>query len=104
MRKEKLLQSEVDRPNGPKVIGLLADQQNLAKVPAARNYAMSELRKAGVEFHTLSQDQLAEWQEAGGYQRPEWDKFKTDLAGSMDVFAKLEEAANTQGRFYVHDA
>jgi TRAP-type C4-dicarboxylate transport system substrate-binding protein len=84
--------------------GLITRQQNLAKVPAARNYAMSELRKAGVQFHSLSEDQLAEWKETGGYQRSEWDQFKNDLAGSMETFAKLEEAANTQGRFYVHDA
>ncbi len=78
--------------------------QNLAKVPSARTYAMAELRKAGVEFHSLSADQLAEWQSVGGYQRSEWDSFKLELAGSMDVFAKLEEAAGTQGRYYVHDA
>jgi len=78
--------------------------QNLAKVPAARNFAMAELRKSGVEFHALSDDQLAEWQEAGGYQRSEWDSFKTELAGSMDAFEKLAEAAGTQGRHYVHDA
>ena len=78
--------------------------QNLAKVPSARNYAMAELRKAGVEFHSLSDDQLAEWKDTGGYQRSEWDSFKVELAGSMENFAKLEEAANTMGRFYVHDA
>jgi TRAP-type C4-dicarboxylate transport system substrate-binding protein len=78
--------------------------QNLAKVPSARAYAMAELTKAGVEFHSLSDDQLAEWQEAGGYQRSEWDSFKTELAGSMAAFDKLEEAASTQGKYYVHDA
>ncbi|KIC17387.1 MULTISPECIES: TRAP transporter substrate-binding protein [unclassified Leisingera] len=78
--------------------------QNLSKVPSARAYAMAELTKAGVEFHALSDDQLGEWQEAGGYQRSEWDSFKTELAGSMDNFAKLEEAAGTQGKYYVHDA
>lgn len=78
--------------------------QNLAKVPSARNYAMAELRKSGVEFHSLSEDQLGEWKAAGGYQLSEWDSFKTELAGSMDTFAKLEEAAGTQGRYYVHDA
>lgn len=78
--------------------------QNLSKVPSARAYAMAELAKAGVEFHSLSEDQLAEWQAAGGYQRAEWDEFKVDLAGSMDAFAKLEEAAGTQGKYYVHDA
>ena len=77
---------------------------NLAKVPSARNYAMAELRKAGVEFHTLNDDQLAEWEATGGYQLPDWDSFKVELAGSMDTFAKLEEAAGTQGRYYVHDA
>lgn len=79
-------------------------QQNLAKVPSARAFAMSELRKSGVEFHSLSADQLNEWKEAGGHQRSEWDKFKTDLVGSLDAFAKLNEAANTAGRYYVHDA
>ena len=60
--------------------------------------------QVGREFHSLSQDQLAEWQAAGGYQRSEWDEFKVDLAGSMDAFSKLEEGANTRGRYYVHDA
>ncbi len=79
-------------------------QQNLAKVPAARNYAMAELTKSGVQFHSLSDDQLAEWKAAGGYQRGEWDEFKKELAGSMATFGKLEDAANTMGRYYVHDA
>ena len=78
--------------------------QNLSKVPSARNYAMAELRKSGVQFHSLSEDQLAEWQSVGGYQNAAWDSFKVELAGSMDTFAKLEEAAGTQGRYYAHDA
>lgn len=78
--------------------------QNLSKVPSARAYAMAELAKAGVEFHSLSEDQLGEWKEAGGYQRSEWDQFKIELGGSLDAFAKLEEAAGTQGKYYVHDA
>jgi TRAP-type C4-dicarboxylate transport system substrate-binding protein len=79
-------------------------QQNLAKVPASRNYAMAEMRKSGVMFHSLTDDQLAEWKAAGGYQRSEWDSFKVELAGSMDAFNSLVEAAGTQGRLYVHDA
>lgn len=93
-----------DVQEGIDFAGEITTQQNLAKVPAARAYAMSELVKAGVEFHSLSEDQLAEWKDAGGYQRSEWDEFKTDLAGSMDNFARLEEAAGTMGRYYVHDA
>jgi hypothetical protein len=65
---------------------------------------MAEMNKSGVEFHSLSQDQLNEWKETVGYQRSEWDQFKTDLAGSMDTFDKLVEAAGTMGKYYVHDA
>jgi TRAP-type C4-dicarboxylate transport system substrate-binding protein len=93
-----------DVQEGLEFAGEVSAQQNLAKVPAARAYAMSELSKAGVEFHSLSEDQLAVWKETGGYQRSEWDQYKTDLAGSMGNFEKLEEAAGTMGRYYVHDA
>ncbi|MEX0349288.1 MAG: TRAP transporter substrate-binding protein [Paracoccaceae bacterium] len=82
----------------------MTSHQNLSKVPSARAYAMAELNKAGVQFHSLSDDQLAEWKDAGGYQRSEWDPFKTELAGSMEAFDKLVEAADTQGKYYVHDA
>ena len=82
----------------------ITSAQNLAKVPAARAYAMSELTKSGVEFYSPSEDELAEWKEAGGYQRSEWDSFKTELAGSMEAFEKMVEAAGTMGRYYVHDA
>ena len=79
-------------------------QQNLAKVPAARNYAMAEMGKAGVQFYSPTESELAEWVAAGGHQRSEWDGFKTELAGSIDAFETLNEAANTMGRYYVHDA
>ncbi|MBD3677330.1 MAG: TRAP transporter substrate-binding protein [Rhodobacteraceae bacterium] len=93
-----------DVQEGIEFAGDITTQQNLAKVPAARAYAMSELAKAGVQFHSLSDSQLGEWKAAGGYQNSEWDEFKVELAGSMDTFAKLEEAAGTMGRYYVHDA
>jgi len=93
-----------DVQEGIEFAGEITAQQNLAKVPAARNYAMSELRKSGVEFHSLTDDQLAEWEDVGGYQKSDWDSFKVELAGSMDVFNKLDEAASTMGRYYVHDA
>ena len=93
-----------DVQEGIEFAGEMTAHQNLAKVPSARSYAMAELSKAGVEFHSLTDDQLGEWQAAGGYQLPDWDEFKVELAGSMETFAKLEEAAGTQGRYYVHDA
>ena len=82
----------------------ITTQQNLAKVPAARNYAMAEMRKAGVQFYSPSEGELDEWVKSGGYQRAEWDGFKKELAGSLETFGKLEEAANTPSRLYVHDA
>ncbi len=93
-----------DVQEGIEFAGEITQAQNLAKVPAARGYAMSELTANGVEFHSLTDDQLAEWQSVGGYQLPDWDQFKVDLAGSMETFARLEEAAGTMGRYYVHDA
>lgn len=79
-------------------------QQNLAKVPAARAYAMAEMRKANVQFYSLTDAELKQWIEAAGYQRPEWNDFKKSLAGSMENFAKFEEATKTQSKYYVNDA
>ena len=79
-------------------------QQNLAKVPAARNYAIAELAAAGVKFHYLNDAQLKQWEDAGGYKRKEWDEFRMELAGTKELFSKLETATNTAGRLYVHDA
>lgn len=93
-----------DVQEGIEWAGEMTAHQNIAKVPSARTYAMAELAKAGVEFHSLTDDQLAVWKETGGYQRSEWDEFKVELAGSMDVFNRLEEAAGTMDSYYVHDA
>ncbi len=77
--------------------------QNLAQVPASRAFAMAEMAKAGVKFYVPTKDELAQWVEAGGQQRKEWDEWKIKLGGSIDNFNKLLGAANTQGRYYVHD-
>ena len=82
----------------------LTTHQNLAKVPSARAYAMAEMRNSGVQFYAPSDAELKQWVEAGGHQRAEWNEWKTKLAGSLDVFNRLDEAADTTGRFYVHDA
>ncbi len=78
-------------------------RQNLAKVPAAFAYASSEMRKAGVQIHELSEDQIAAFRELGGHHRPEWDEWKVKLAGSMANFEKMLEASQTQGDFFVHN-
>jgi TRAP-type C4-dicarboxylate transport system substrate-binding protein len=78
-------------------------QQNLAKVPAARAYAMAELAAAGVKFYVPTADERKQWVDKAGAQLPEWDSFKKELAGSLDQFDALLKAANTMGRYYVHD-
>ncbi len=78
--------------------------QNLSQVPASREYAMNEMAGAGVQFYSPTDDEMAQWVEKAGAQRPEWDSVKTDLIGSLDLFEKLREAANTTSKYYVHDA
>jgi len=82
----------------------VTSHQNLAKVPAARAYAMAEMSKSGVQFYTPTSDELQQWVNKGGHQNAEWSSYKKDLAGSMGQFDKLLEAANTQGKYYVNDA
>jgi TRAP-type C4-dicarboxylate transport system substrate-binding protein len=78
-------------------------QQNLAQVPASRAYAMAEMAKAGVQFYVPTADELGQWKEAAGHQRSEWDEWKVELGGSKANFDKLLAAANTQGKYFVHD-
>ncbi len=78
-------------------------QQNLAQVPASRAYAMAEMAAAGVKFHSLTRDEYAQWVEAAGQQRKEWDAWKKELGGSIATFNTLLEAANTQSKYTVHD-
>ncbi len=81
----------------------LTSRQNLAKVPAARAYAMAELGRAGVEFYAPTPGEKEMWVAKAGAQLPAWDEIKKELVGSQANFARLEEAANTFNNFYVHD-
>ncbi|MEH6443289.1 MAG: TRAP transporter substrate-binding protein [Oceanospirillaceae bacterium] len=97
----KSLPSKVQ--DGIKFAAEVTAQQNLAKVPAARGYAMAELAEAGVKFYSPTGEELQQWKDTAGHQLPVWDKTKIELAGSLDVFNTLLEAANTQGQHFVHD-
>jgi TRAP-type C4-dicarboxylate transport system substrate-binding protein len=77
--------------------------QNLAQVPASRAFAMAEMAKAGVQFYVPTADEITAWAETCGHQRPEWDSWKKELAGSLETFDKLLEAANTASPYFVHD-
>lgn len=88
---------------GVEFAGEVTMRQNLAKVPAARAFAMAELAKSGVEFYVPTAEEKKQWVEKCGAQLPAWDDIKKELAGSLSLFDKLKEAANTPGDFYVHD-
>lgn len=81
----------------------ITTRQQLANVPAARAYVMAEMSKAGVQFYIPNADEKAQWVEAAGHQRKEWEPFKIELAGSVKNFDSLLEAANTDAGYYVHD-
>ncbi|MFC6906309.1 TRAP transporter substrate-binding protein [Halalkalicoccus tibetensis] len=57
--------------------------------------------EAGVEINELDDAALEEWEEATGYQRSEWDDWKTDLAGDMETFEALEEATEQESDYEV---
>ena len=78
-------------------------RQNLAKVPAARGYAMAEMAKAGVQFYAPTPEEKEQWVAKAGAQLPAWDDIKKELLGSTEKFDKLQEAANTFNGYYVHD-
>lgn len=78
-------------------------RQNHAKIPAARAYAMAEMKKAGVEFYVPTAGEKDQWVKKAGAQLPIWDDIKKELVGSQAKFDKLVEAANLQGNYYVHD-
>ena len=78
-------------------------RQNLAKVPAARAFAMAELMASGVEFYSPDANEMLQWIEKAGHQREEWNDLKIELAGSFKQFDSLLEATESQGNYYVHD-
>lgn len=78
-------------------------QQNLAQVPASRAFAMAEMAKGGTKYYAPNEDELNQWKEKAGAQRPEWSDLKKKLAGSTSKFDEFQEAANSQGQYYVDD-
>ena len=58
---------------------------------------------SGVKFYAPTDAEMKEWVARSGHQLAAWEPFKKELAGSMAVFEKLLAAANTRGRYYVHD-
>ena len=78
-------------------------RQNLEQVPVSRQNAYDELEGAGATIHSLSDDEIGAWRDAMGHQRSEWDDWKTDLAGDMETFERLEAASQEQSDYTVEE-
>lgn len=76
-------------------------RQSLASVAAARSFAMYNLTRSGVKFHTPTASELSQWEAKAGYQRPEWDDFINTMVGGRSVFDTLVKTARTRGDYYV---
>ena len=81
----------------------VTSRQNLAKVPAARAFAMAELKAAGVNFYSPNGDEMKQWVAKAGHQREEWNALKIELAGSIERFDILHKTTEEQGSYYVDD-
>jgi TRAP-type C4-dicarboxylate transport system substrate-binding protein len=78
--------------------------QNLAKVPSARNYAMAEMIKSGVEFHTLSDDQLNEWRKPSAISAASGTASRPNSPATWRRSKRWSRLPSTYSGIPVHDA
>lgn len=71
--------------------------ESFAQILVARKNSMDAMGKAGIKFYTPTPEEKQKWVEACGAQRPEWNDIKKELAGSLELFDRLQAAANTKG-------
>jgi TRAP-type C4-dicarboxylate transport system substrate-binding protein len=76
-------------------------RENLAKVPAARAYAYNQMRQAGVDVYSPTDDEIAQWRDRCGHHLSDWDDTKLELAGSMDIFEQLLAATEESNGYFV---
>jgi TRAP-type C4-dicarboxylate transport system substrate-binding protein len=77
--------------------------ESFAQIARARANAIAILKKGGAQIAVPTDAEYRQWVEACGEQRKEWNEFKVKLAGSIDTFERLKEAANTKGPITVGD-
>jgi len=77
--------------------------ESFAQIAKARANAIGILKKGGAQIAVPTAAEYKQWVEACGEQRKEWNDFKVKLAGSLEIFERLKEAANTKGPITVGD-
>lgn len=78
-------------------------RETFAQIEKARVKSMEIMKAGGAQFYNPTPDEFKQWVEVCGEQRKEWEPFKVRLAGSLETFNKLKEAANTKGPITVGD-
>jgi TRAP-type C4-dicarboxylate transport system substrate-binding protein len=76
-------------------------EEHLGMLQSQLEQSRAAFEEEGVELHSPSDDELQQWRETVGYQRSEWDETKTQLAGDMATFEKLEQAVETKSDYTV---
>ena len=77
--------------------------ESFVQIAKARANAIAIMKKGGAQIAVPTAAEYKQWVEACGEQRREWNDFKVKLAGSLDNFERLKEAANTKGPITVGD-
>ena len=77
--------------------------ETFGQIEKARIVSMKIMRDGGAQFYNPTPAEHKQWVETCGDSRKEWDEFKVKLAGSLDKFNELKEAANTKGPITVGD-
>lgn len=77
--------------------------ESFVQIAKARANAIAILKKGGAQIAVPNAAETKQWVEACGEQRREWNDFKVKLAGSIENFERLKEAANTKGPITVGD-
>ncbi len=78
-------------------------RETFAHIEKSRNKSMEIMKSGGAQFYNPTPAEFKQWEETCGETRKEWEPFKIRLAGSLEIFDKLKEAANTKGPITVGD-
>lgn len=66
---------------------------NTATVPSARNFSLNQFRVMNGTYTEIAPDRAAEWEAVAGYQNDLWKNDRFELAGTHNLFARLETEA-----------
>lgn len=70
-------------------------RQHLNKIDDINNNCINAFKQLDTNVYTPSEDEIAKWRSAFGYQRAEWNLTKERLLGSVTAFDSLLEATKT---------